>query len=307
MNVLQIVTTVGPFFNGQIRILERKGVSCTVVSIPDRDDGPRSVLDYASCCRTVLETVWDNEFNLVHANYGLTAPLALAQPVRPVVCSLWGSDLFGRYSMVSKLSARAADEVIVMSEEMAREVGGDPAIIPHGVDFDQFRPAPQEQAQDAVGWSHSRKHALFPWGESREVKDYPRAERIVSAARERLSTPIELQVLSDVPHEQMSTYMNAADVLLMTSKWEGSPNSVREALACNLPVVATDVGDVREHVEDLSLSQVCQTDEELVDALVTVLESDRLTEGREQIRHLSMEQMGENLLDVYDRALSSRS
>ncbi len=304
MNVLQLVTTAGTFFNDQIRILERHGVSCTVVTTPKRDEGTRSVRDYASCYRSVLETVWNGEFDLVHANYGLMAPIALAQPVRPVVCSLWGSDLFGRYGTVSKLCSRGADEVIVMSEEMAREVGDDPAIIPHGVDFDRFRPEPQRQALDAAGWAHGRNHVLFPWSASREVKDYPRAKRVVSAVRERLSTPVELQVLSSVPHDQISTYMNAADALLMTSKWEGSPNSVREALACNLPVVATDVGDVREHVVDLPLSQVCQTDEELVDALVSVLESDRQTDGREQVRHLSLDHMAEDYLEVYERALS---
>jgi glycosyltransferase involved in cell wall biosynthesis len=304
MNVLQIVTTEGSFFNEQIRVLERNGVSCTVVATPNSGGRTRSVRDYASCYRSVLEAVWGGDFDLVHANYGLTVPLALAQPLRPVVCSLWGSDVFGTYSAVSKLSSRAADEVIVMSEEMAAEVGGDPTIIPHGVDFDRFKPAPQRRAQDAVGWEHSRKHVLFPWPTSREVKDYPRAERVVSAVRERLSTPVELQVVSGVDHDRMSTYMNAADALLMTSKWEGSPNSVREALACNLPVVATDVGDVREHVTDLPLSQVCRTDEELVDALSTVLESDRPTDSREQIRDLSLEQMGKDLLEVYDRALS---
>lgn len=304
MNVLQLVTTAGPFFNEQIRILERYGVSCTVVTTPERDEGTRSVRDYASCYRSVLEAVWGGDFDLVHANYGLMAPLALAQPVRPVVCSLWGSDLFGRYGTVSKLCARGADEVIVMSEEMAAEVGGNPAVIPHGVDFDRFRPEPQRQARDAVGWAHGKKHVLFPWAADKDVKDYPRARRVVAAARERSSTPVELQVITGVPHDRMSTYMNAADALLMTSKWEGSPNSVREALACNLPVVATDVGDVREHVADIPLSRVCRTDEELVDALVAVLESDRPTDGREQVRHLSLEHMAEDYLEVYERALS---
>lgn len=304
MNVLQIVTTAGPFFNEQIRILERSGVSCTVVAAPNPDGGARSLRDYASCYRSVLEAVWEGDYDLVHSNYGLTAPLALAQPVRPVVCSLWGSDVFGKYGPVSRITTTAADEVIVMSEEMAAEIGGNSAIIPHGVDFERFKPSSQRQSQDAVGWSHDRKHVLFPWPAERDVKDYPRAERVVSAARERLSTPVELQVVSGVPHDRMPAYMNAADALLITSKWEGSPNSVREALACNLPVVATDVGDVREHVADLALSGVCETDEELVDTLVDVLESERPTDCREQVRHLSVEQMGENLLDVYDRAMS---
>jgi glycosyltransferase involved in cell wall biosynthesis len=135
-------------------------------------------------------------------------------------------------------------------------------------------------------------------------KDFPRAAWVVENARDQLSEPVELHPVSGVPHEKMPVYMNAADVLLMTSKWEGSPNSVREALACNLPVVATDVGDVSEHIGALPLSQVCQTDDELVGALVTALESQRTPRGREQARDLGLEQMGEDLLDVYHDALS---
>lgn len=102
----------------------------------------------------------------------------------------------------------------------------------------------------------------------------------------------------------MSTDMNAADALLMTSKCEGSNNSVREALACNLPVVATDVNYVCEHVADLRLSRICQSDEELVDALVAVLESDKPMDGRKRVRHLSLKQMIEDHLKLYEQALS---
>jgi glycosyltransferase involved in cell wall biosynthesis len=103
----------------------------------------------------------------------------------------------------------------------------------------------------------------------------------------------------------MPVYINAADVRLLTSKWEGSPSSVRKALACNLPVVATDVGDVRHHVEDLTLSRVCQTDAELVDAPVTVIDAMADPSGRDAVCHLSLEQMGRDMLDVYERARSS--
>jgi hypothetical protein len=304
MNVLQLVTTEGPFFDEQVRVLERNGVDCTTVSLPPRGDSGRSVTDYLAFYRSVLQTVRSQDFDLVHANYGLTAPMALAQPTRPVVLSLWGSDLFGTYSRVSNTCARAADEVIVMSPEMAADVAADPTVIPHGVNFDWFEPMPQAAAQREVGWDRDRRHVLFPWGEDRTVKDYPRAARVVDRADERLAEPVELQSISGVPHERMPVYMNAADALLLTSKWEGSPNSVREALACNLPVVATDVGDVRHHVGDLTLSRVCQTDAELVDALVTVLDAAADPAGRDAVRHLSLEQMGQDMLDVYERARS---
>lgn len=304
MNVLQLVPTVGPFMEEQVRAVETDDISCTVLEVPKAGEGQRSVRDYASYYGRVLTTIRNGEFDFVHANYGLTAPMALAQPVRPVVLSLWGSDVFGTYSYVSKVCAKGADEVIVMSQEMADAIGGNPDIIPHGVNLEWFQPRPQQEAQAKVGWDSDSHHVLFPWGKDRPVKDYPRAERVVDAARDQISDRVELHSISGVLHEEMPTYMNAADVLIMTSKWEGSPNSVREALACNLPVVAADVGDVSEHVCDLELSQVCHSDRELVDALVRVLQSEHQPDGRSAVQDHSLGQMREDILDVYSRALS---
>lgn len=306
MNVLQLVPTVGPFFKEQTRVLERNNVSCTVVNVPQDSKGDRGVGDYFNFYRSVLGSVLSNTFDIVHANYGLTAPMAIAQPTRPIVISLWGSDVYGTFGRLSKTCARFADEVIVMSGRMAEAVGGDPAVIPHGVNFEWFKPCSQREACTEVGWDYEQNHVLFPWGKDRTVKDYPKAERVVAAARKQLADPIELHAISGVPHERMPIYMNAADVMLMTSKWEGSPNSVREALACDLPVVATDVGDVAEHVSELPVSQVCASENELVDALVNALETTQSPNCREAVRHLSLDRMGADLLEVYSRALTGR-
>lgn len=303
MNVLNLVTNDrATFFRNQVAVLERNGVDCTTLAVPGRhregEVRDRSLLDYLRFYPTVLRHAL-GQYDLLHANYGLTAPFALAQPFLPVVVSLWGSDLLGKYGTVSKLCARRADAVIVMSAHMAREYGGECVVIPHGVDRDVFSPRPRHAARADLGWRHDAKHVLFPYSPSREVKDYPRARRVVEGARERLDAPVELQVVSDVPHERVATYMNAADVLLLTSKHEGSPNSVKEALACDLPVVSTDVGDVRERLEGVSPSFVCTTDGELVDALVTVLEREVRSNGREKAREISLERMADRLCDVY--------
>jgi glycosyltransferase involved in cell wall biosynthesis len=137
------------------------------------------------------------------------------------------------------------------------------------------------------------------------VKDFPRARRVVERARERAEVPIELQTISGVEHEDMPTYMNAADVLLLTSKREGSPNTVKEALACNLPVVSTDVGDVRERLADVSYSTVGRTDDELVDGLVTAIDADEPSNGREAAREVGLGAMADQIVDVYQSALES--
>ncbi|WP_440009377.1 glycosyltransferase [Halomicrococcus sp. SG-WS-1] len=312
MRALQLVASANDaFYRKQIEALEANDTACTTITPPGehvREEvaGNRSVVDYLRFYPRVRAHVPDS-YDLVHANYGLTAPFALAQTHLPVVLSLWGTDLFGKYGWVSKLCSRWCDAVVVMSQAMARELDQDCYVVPHGVDTDQFRPMPQEEAQAAVRWDPANRHVLYPYPPHREVKNYPRAERVVAAAREYLDAdvPIEIQTVFDVPHERMPLYMNAADVLLVTSRWEGSPNAVKEALACNLPVVATDVGDVRERLSGVSPSYVCQSDAELVTGLVDVLSAPRPSNGRTAAKEVSLSRMGDRLQHVYETVLDT--
>lgn len=309
LSVLSLVTNDGAkFYRQQVSVLETKGVEVTTLSVPGRDTkdqqwaASRSVADYLRFYPTVLRHSFRN-YDLIHANYGLTAPAALAQPNLPVVLSLWGSDLFGTYGRYTRWCARWADAVIVMSDAMAREVGRDCYVIPHGVDLEMFRPVAQAEARESLGWPRDAKHVLFPYPPSRDVKDHPRAERVVAAVRERYDGPVEFQVLSGVPHNRMAEYMSAADVLLLTSRHEGSPNSVKEALACNLPVVSTDVGDVRERIGPVENCFVGRSDAELVEGVVRVLERGERSDGRRVARELGLDRMGEQVIDVYRRVL----
>lgn len=310
MNVLNLVTNPdAQFFEQQVETLAGLGVSADTVAVPgDRrttDDvsESRSPLDWLQFYPRVLRASL-GDYDVVHANYGLTAPAALAQPRRPVVLSLWGSDLLGSVGWLSRLCARAADAVIVMSDEMAAALDPiDSHVIPHGVDTRRFRPLPRRFARERVGWDGDTAQVLFPYAARRPVKDYPRAEAVVAAARERLDEDVELRTLHGVAHDRMPLYVNAADALLLTSKREGSPNSVKEAMACNCPVVATDVGDVRTLLGDVTASHVCRTDEELVDGLVDVLVRGERSDGRAHIEPYSLDRMGERIVDVYESVL----
>jgi teichuronic acid biosynthesis glycosyltransferase TuaC len=307
-SVLNLVTNdKAPFYRQQVAAVGRVGVTCSEVAVPGQyrpDLGQsRTVVDYLRFYPSVLRRSF-GPFDLIHANQGLTAPAALAQPNLPVVVSLWGLELRNQFGPITRRCARRCDAVIVMSEEMARQLDRECHVIPHGIDLTLFSPDSQARAQATLGWDPDRRHILFPYATVRDEKDFPRTRRVVDAARDRLATPVELHTPFPVPHGAMPVYLNAADALLVTSKSEGSPNAVKEALACNLPVVSTDVGDVRERLDGVSRSSVCHTDAELVEALVAVLEAGQRSDGRAHVRDLSLERMTDRLLSVYEEVLA---
>jgi glycosyltransferase involved in cell wall biosynthesis len=297
------------FFRHQLEALEAHGVTSEVVAVPG-DNESASVKAHGTSTRSlhhylrflppvVRQSLGD--FDLLHANNGLTTPAALLQPSLPVVVSLWGTDLMGEYGWVTKRCVRHVEEVIVMSEEMAAELGREAHVIPHGVDLDLFAPQPTAAARAEVGWDSDAAHVLFPYPPGREVKNYPRAARVFERASEHIQGRVELQTVHGVDHDEMPTYMNAADALLFTSKREGSPNTVKEALACDLPVVATDVGDVRQQLADLPLSAVCRTDDDLIEGLIRALEGEgEAGRHRERAHDYGLEEMGRRIRAVYD-------
>lgn len=306
MKVLQAVTSPRSFFDQQVEALERQGVECTTISVPNPpDDGSsRSIREYLQFYPELFRESLD-DYDLVHANYGLVAPFALSQPTRPVVLTLWGTDLMSEHGwlrQLSKQAARLSDAVILPSTVLAERLSQSHSLIPFGVDTDLFRPIPKDAARKQVGWRTNRDIVLFPYDTSRAVKDYSRAR----AVAERADANIELKTVSGVSHDQMPYYMNASDALLVTSRRESGPMVVKEAAACNVPVVSTDVGFVRDVLGDVSNSAVCRSNDELVAGLERVLERDDRADGRDAIDGLDVDEMGAEIKSVYERVLGNQ-
>ena len=304
MNVLQLTAKAeATYVTNQVQALADLGVESDVVEVPGGagSDG-RSPFDYLRFCRIVRDEL-STRHDLVHANFGLTIPGAIAQRRVPVVTSLVGTDLMGRYGGATKQLTRFCDEVIVVNDEMRDLVPGDAHVIPYGIDVQMFRPMDRTSARKKIGWPTDRYCVLFPYSTERPVKNYKLAERVVEMASEQLGEEIELRSITGLDYSLIPAYMNAADTLLLTSHREGSPSTVKEALACNTPVVATPVGDVPARLSRVDHCATSDSVVELAEALCDAVTARERPNGRDAVRDATLERMGERILNVYERTV----
>ena len=264
--------------------------------------------------------------DLVHAHYGFCGWLARLQLRKPVVLSYMGSDLLGEptndgsglewfsRTMIppNKRMARMVDAVIVKSAEMATVLAPvESHVIPNGVDVTLFQPRDRAEARQDLEWPSDGWTVLFPGNPDDPRKGYPLAREAVRHASEQLGTDIRIVPLKGVPPDRVATTMNACDAMLMTSLIEGSPNVVKEAMACDLPVAGVPVGDVEQMLTDVPGYAVCPRDAQRLGVrLVELLKLPRKSvEGRRAIesRRLDLEGVARRVLHVYEETLKRRA
>lgn len=260
---------------------------------------------YISAIARIRKAWRSNNYTLVHAHYSLSAIAASLAGRFPLVVSLMGSDVFmpGLVRVLLKTFYRHRwDATIVKSPRMKDSLGlGQSVVIPNGVDIRLFRPFPRNEAREHIGFPLQGKLVLFGSSPDRPEKNANLAHKAVAA----LNNPeVEIRYLSGIAHDEVPYYMNAADVLLLTSNWEGSPNVVKEAMACNCPVVSTDVGDVRWLTEGIKGCYITSYDAvDIAAKLRFALDLSTRTKGRERILSFGMDSqsIAARIRSVYER------
>lgn len=306
----------GAFVRSQVESLVAAGISNTLYEI----EGWRGTARYLRALRELPGVARSCGAQLVHAHYGLSGAAAMSVPL-PRVVSFCGDDLLGRPDAGGRLSwksraliplsvhaARHADAVIVKSDEMRRAIAGVPDVhvIPNGVDLSRFRPRPREEARRELGWPAEGHVLLFPADPNEPRKNFPLAQAVETALRAR-GLDVRLEHLFGQPQTRIAVAMSAADVMLLPSYHEGSPNAVKEALACGLPVVAAPVGDCEDRLRGVSPSAIAErTPEAFTEATARVLAAGGRSNGPAAVAGLSLERVAQRVLAVYDEALARR-
>jgi len=204
--------------------------------------------------------------------------------------------------LLSNLAVFRANAIICVSDELRRALWwrrSRAVVIPDGVDLDRFSPGSQEDARKTLGWNAVDPVVIF--NGKRDPKN--KGEDLAKAAMDHVWSAmpnVKLNIVRNVDFALMPLYYRAADVLLCTSRQEGSPNVVKEALACNLPVVSVPVGDVPQRLRGVAPSAVVpRNPHALARALKDILSSRRRSNGRELVAHLSLQEIATQVATVY--------
>lgn len=312
--------TISPVVSAQGESISRAGAVVDYFPI-----GGKGFLSYMGAVARLRKRLRVMRPDIIHAHYALSALVALAARKRtPLVVSFMGDDILGTnrrngttrmtsriFSFVNTLVARwFYDFVIVKSPEMNGRLrpGTMAEVIPNGVDMKTFFPMDRADAQKRAGFESGKRNFLFIGDPSRPEKNYNLASEAV-----RLAGPEnQLHIIRDKKPQELAFFFSAADAVIMTSFHEGSPNIIKEAMACNCPVVSTDVGDVRILSEGVTGHFLTDYDSSDVAANLIAASQfrsvSRETNGREKISELKLDSVSvaELIINIYRKLLQSR-
>jgi teichuronic acid biosynthesis glycosyltransferase TuaC len=284
--------------------LRARGVDIDVLMV----GGLRRKASYLEGARRFLGQVRQKRYDLIHAHYVFCGVIALLRSFAgvtarriPILLTHHGIEVLqGWTAPLSWVLSRLVDGVIVTSAEMKAALGLAQAhVIPCGVDLELFQPMPQPEAREKLALPVDKKLVLYV-GLLRPEKRLDVIQAAVGLLQ-RDDPNVELVMASGLPHEKIPWYMNACDVLALASDCEGSPMVIKEAMACSLPIVSVDVGDVSEVIGGTEGCYLCQRDPaDMAEKLRWALHRGQRTAGRAAVQRLALDAAVAQILHVYE-------
>jgi teichuronic acid biosynthesis glycosyltransferase TuaC len=294
----------GRWVRDQVEEMRQRGAEVELFEFrPGKDE-------YIPATRRLRKLLRKERFDLVHAHYGLVGWCAQLAGAQPLVVSFHGTDV--RHWIVGPLSRRLAwraDLVGAVSRNLFGSEGGRPglpavpgsAVLPCGPDLGRFGRMPRAAARRELGLDPGGRFLFFPANPTRPEKRHDRAAELASACN------VELLTGGSIEPEQMALWINAANAVVVTSEYEGFGLAAIEALACDVPVLATPVGIAPYALTGVRGTLCAPFELEAWTAAARpLLESlDPRVEGAVRAATLSAARMAERTLQAYRAVLAS--
>jgi teichuronic acid biosynthesis glycosyltransferase TuaC len=308
----------------QVRSLRQKGLEFDVVHFNPKD----TRLSYLIGLRELVRHIRARRYDILHTHDAYTFYLAyfarvLAAASLPIVLTIHEQELLAgqrtsgevsplsllrRSVFVRRLAASKADFVIFVYRKLLEIVSprGPAVVIPCGVDLDRFRPLDRQSCRRQLGIPPDAVVVFSPADAHVMRKRVNLAQEAFKIFCTRVAGNAILIVGGKIPHERMPLYYNAADVVLQTSLREASPTIVKEALACEVPIVSTDAGDTRELLGPVPHCYVCEDDPDRLAHHLQMGLTREARGGQDRLRAqgLALDQVADQVIQVYHRVLS---
>ena len=267
------------------------------------------VFGYLKSIRELIHCTENIEYDVYHAHYSFSGYVASLAKKKPLVVSLLGTDVIksSLSRSILKIVSSMCDwsGIIVKSDQMKNLLKIKKIqVVPNGVSFDTFHPINQKKARSILNWNLEEKIILFNGHKSNPIKNYALAEKAINLCKKN----IKIVEMKNLDQEKLNLYYNACDVFLSTSLWEGSPNTIKEAMACNANIISTNVGDVKYLFGKEKYNRICTFDPlEISTAITNALRVKKdNNKGRERLIQLSLQgtDVAQKLINLYHTILA---
>lgn len=306
-----------PFIKEQGDSLRKLGIDIDYFPVKGK-----GLLGYYQTGLALRKYLREQQFDIIHAHFTLSGWSAIIGSGKtPVVLSLMGRDAYGDYVGVDKVLPRSryltlltlliqpfVKIIISKSSNIEQYVylKNKSFIVPNGINKEKFNPA-LKVSKEELGLNPDKKQILFLGSKTNVRKNFS----LVQEAIAKLDLPnIELISPYPVPHEEIPKYLNAVNVLVVSSLMEGSPNVVKEAMACNCPIVSTDMGDVKWVFGETNGCYLASFNPvDFADKIKLALEySEKYgrTRGAERVKELCLDSqtIANRIIEIYNLALN---
>lgn len=240
--------------------------------------------------------------DIIHTHGGHLGIVSLFQKV-PNIITFHGSEINNKKTrLLSILMYSLADYSIIVSKKLSKKlmkIHGRYSVIPCGVDLTLFFPMEKTEAKTKLGISQNQKYILFSSSFDNKIKNFPLAKEVLTEFAE-----YTIKEVKNRTREEINLLINGAEALLMTSHSEGSPQIIKEALACNQRIVSVNVGDVEEQILGVDACFVCEADKyDLVDKLRKSIEMPKPSKGRTKASMYNNNLIAEKIHSIYKKIM----